>query len=133
MSPFLAGVTWLIVFQCAGEAVVWASGAPVPGPVVGMGLLLAALALRGGRDADPAKPLGAAADGFARHLSLLFVPAGVGVMLHAGRLSDEGVALAAALAGSTALALAVAGLVFQAMVRRADRRDSGAGEMDRPE
>ncbi len=122
MSPLLAGLTWLLVFQCAGEALVWATGASVPGPVAGMGLLLIALRLRGGRDVEPERPLAVAGDGLARHLSLLFVPAGVGVMLHAGRLVDEGVAIGIALVVSTVLALAAGGLVFQAMIRRADRR-----------
>jgi holin-like protein len=122
MSPLLAGLTWLLVFQCAGEALVWATGASVPGPVAGMGLLLIALRLRGGRDVEAERPLAVAGDGLARHLSLLFVPAGVGVMLHAGRLVDEGIAIGIALVVSTVLALAVGGLVFQAMIRRADRR-----------
>lgn len=124
MSPLLTGLTWLLVFQCAGEALVWATGASVPGPVAGMGLLLIALRLRSGRDVEAERPLAVAGDGLARHLSLLFVPAGVGVMLHAGRLLDEGVAIGVALVVSTVLALAVAGLVFQAMIRRADRRDA---------
>ncbi|MFO1283952.1 MAG: CidA/LrgA family protein [Burkholderiales bacterium] len=121
MSPFLAGLTWLVAFQCAGESLVWALGVPVPGPVVGMALLLGALVARRGRDTGPERPLGAAADALARHLSLLFVPAGVGVLLHVGRLADEGAALGAALVASTVLALAAAGLVFQALLRRADR------------
>jgi len=126
MSPLLTGLTWLLVFQCAGEALVWATGASVPGPVAGMGLLLVALRLRGGRDVEAERPVAVAGDGLARHLSLLFVPAGVGVMLHAGRLADEGVAIGIALVVSTVLALAVGGLVFQAMIRRADRRASDA-------
>jgi len=126
MSPLLTGLTWLLVFQCVGEALVWATGASVPGPVAGMGLLLIALRLRGGRDVEAERPLAVAGDGLARHLSLLFVPAGVGVMLHAGRLVDEGVAIGIALVVSTVLALAVGGLVFQAMIRRADRRASDA-------
>ncbi len=128
MSPLLAGLTWLLVFQCAGEALVLATGAPVPGPVVAMALLLAALRLREARDASPDAPLGVAADGLARHLSLLFVPAGVGVMLHASRLAEEGLALAAALVASTVLALAAAGLTFQWLVRRSAREPETIAE-----
>ena len=43
MSPLLTGLTWLLVFQCIGEVLVRATGAPVPGPVVGMVLLFALL------------------------------------------------------------------------------------------
>jgi putative effector of murein hydrolase LrgA (UPF0299 family) len=126
VSPLLAGLTWLLVFQSAGEALALATGAPVPGPVVGLALLLVALRLRDGRDTAADAPLGVAADGLAKHLSLLFVPAGVGVMLHAARLADEGAALAVALVASTVLALAATGLTFQWLLRRA-ARDGQAG------
>jgi holin-like protein len=46
MSPFLVGVTLLLVFQCAGEALAHVSGLPVPGPVLGMVLLLVMLRAR---------------------------------------------------------------------------------------
>ena len=46
------------------------------------------------------------------NFSLLFVPAGTGIILHAQRLEAEAVALIAALIGSTALTIAVAALVF---------------------
>ena len=42
MSPFLAGFTWLLLFQCAGEAIVYVTGLPIPGHVLGMALTLAA-------------------------------------------------------------------------------------------
>jgi holin-like protein len=126
VSPLLAGLTWLLVFQSAGEALALATGVPVPGPVVGLALLLVALRLRDGRDTAADAPLGVAADGLAKHLSLLFVPAGVGVMLHAARLVDEGAALAVALVASTVLALAATGLTFQWLLRRA-ARDGQAG------
>lgn len=126
VSPLLAGLTWLLVFQSAGEVLALATGVPVPGPVIGLALLLVALRLRDGRDTAADAPLGVAADGLARHLSLLFVPAGVGVMLHAARLVDEGAALAVALVASTVLALAATGLTFQWLLRRA-ARDGLAG------
>jgi holin-like protein len=110
----LAGLTWLLVFQCLGEALVHLTGLPVPGPVVGMLLLFAGLRLRG---AIP-QTLDTAATGLLQHLSLLFVPAGVGVMLHFGRVAHEWPAIAAAIVGSTVLAIAVTALVMRALVRR---------------
>ena len=47
MSPFLAGFTWLLLFQCAGEALVRLADLPIPGPVLGMALLLVALLGKG--------------------------------------------------------------------------------------
>ena len=114
MSPFLAGVTWLLVFQFAGEAVVRLAGLPLPGPVVGMALLFAALLVRG----RVPETLGSAADGLAKHLSLLFVPAGVGVMMYARQLADEWVPITVALVVSTVLAIAVAAVVFRWLAGR---------------
>jgi holin-like protein len=108
LSPFLAGVTWLLVFQSLGEALVRLAGLPLPGPVAGMALLLGALLARG----DVPEAFAAAADALARHLSLLFVPAGVGVMLYAHQLADEWVPIVVALVVSTVLAIAVAAVVF---------------------
>ena len=116
MSPFLAGVTWLLLFQCAGEAVSHVLGLPVPGPVVGMLLLFVALRIR---DRIP-DSISVAADALARHLSLLFVPAGVGVMMYFGRLAGEWLPIVVALVVSTVIALAVAALTFAALARRAE-------------
>jgi holin-like protein len=126
----LAGLTWLLVFQCFGEVLVRLLQLPVPGPVAGMVLLFVALRLRR-RVPDP---LGDAADGLLRHLSLLFVPAGVGVMLHFSRLADEGVALATSLVVSTVLAIAVSALVMRTLIRRRERStpDSSAGSAREP-
>ena len=43
MSPLLAGFTWLLLFQCAGEALAYLFDLPIPGPVLGMALLFATL------------------------------------------------------------------------------------------
>jgi holin-like protein len=112
----LAGLTWLLVFQCLGEALVRLAGLPVPGPVVGMLLLFVALRVKG---RTPAAVDGAAT-GLLQHLSLLFVPAGVGVMLHFGRLADEWLALVVALVLSTVLAIGVTAVVMRALLRRGE-------------
>ena len=117
MSPLLAGFTWLLVFQCAGEALVRLAGLPIPGPVAGLAVLFAVLLLL------PEVPgaLATAAEGLARHLSLLFVPAGVGVMSYLGRIADEWLPIAAALLISTLLAIAATALTFAWLVRRTQR------------
>ena len=115
MSPFLVGITWLLLFQCAGEALARLTGMPVPGPVLGMILLFVALLVRPSFTAL----LATAADGLARHLSLLFVPAGVGVMLHLHRVANEWLPIVVALVASTVLALAATAWTFQYLARRA--------------
>ena len=116
MSPFLAGATWLLLFQCAGEVVSHLLGLPVPGPVVGMLLLFIALRARN-RVPDS---IGIAADALAKHLSLLFVPAGVGVMMYFERLAGEWLPIVVALLVSTTVAMAAAALTFAALARRVD-------------
>jgi holin-like protein len=103
----LRGWATLLVFQLAGEFITRAAGWPIPGPVVGMALLLAVLQAR--REGD--EGLQSVANGLLSHLSLLFVPAGVGVMLHAPRLLVEWPAVAASLVVSTAASIAVTGWI----------------------
>lgn len=117
------GLSFLLVFQLAGEVLARVAGWPIPGPVVGMGLLL--LALQAWRPAEDGLP--AVASALLPHLSLLFVPAGVGVMLHAERLAAEWPQLAVALVASTAATLAVTGLLAERLPRPA-----AAGEGERP-
>jgi holin-like protein len=120
LSSFLAGFTWLLVFQCAGEALVRLAGWPIPGPVAGMALLFAALLSR--KQAPDAMTV--AAGGLGQHLSLLFVPAGVGVMMYVGQVTDEWLPILTALIVSTVLAIAATALTFAWLVQRPWRADS---------
>ena len=117
----LGALTILLVFQLIGEVIVQLTRLPVPGPVIGLMLLFLSLCMRG----RLATPLRDTANGILQHLSLLFVPAGVGVMVHFARVSGEWVPIIIALLASTALAIAVAALVMRALMR--GRRDSGEG------
>jgi holin-like protein len=110
--------------QLLGEVFVRALHLPLPGPVAGMGLLFALLCWRGrgGRAASAVAPdLGHAADGLLRHLSLLFVPAAVGIVDRLGLIEAHAGAILAAIAVSTVVTLAVAALVFEAVARRLPR------------
>ena len=81
----LGAITLLLVYQLAGEVIVQLARLPVPGPVVGMLLLFLTLVWRGGTPAG----LRDTSQGLLSHLSLLFVPAGGGVLLHFGGLGAE--------------------------------------------
>jgi holin-like protein len=119
----LAGLTWLLVYQCIGEILARWTGLPVPGPVIGMVLLFATLLTK---RAAP-ESLKSTASGLLSHLSLLFVPAGVGVMLHFHRVASEWLPIVVALVVSTVLALAVTALVMRRLLARQDRREADAG------
>ncbi len=109
----IQALTLLLVAQLAGVALTGALGLPVPGPVLGMGLLVGLLWLRPRLLAVVAPT----ARGLLAHLGILFVPAGVGVVGHLGRLGDEALAVGLAIAVSTAVAIAVGALTFVAVAR----------------
>ena len=99
----------LIVCQLAGESLKQWLGLPVPGPVIGMFMLAAGLVARGGQDAVTED---GAADLLVRHLGLLFVPAGVGIMSEMALLRAAWLPLAAGLVVSTLMSVAATGVVM---------------------
>lgn len=111
----LPAITLLIVLQLAGEVIARGLALPVPGPVIGLVLLLAVLMVRGARGLDPPPALEETAQGLLRHLSLLFVPAGVGVTTLLATLRDDGPALLVALAVSAVVTIVVTALLMRAL------------------
>lgn len=119
-------VTVLLIFQLIGETIVVGLALPIPGPVLGMAGLLAALLLRGSLP----DWLDRTADGLLKHLSLLFVPASVGLLQHLGRLEAEWVPIVTALMISTVAAIAVGAGVFVLVAKLAGGAASGAERKD---
>ncbi len=118
----LQGMTWLLTLQLVGEALARLLMLPFPGPVVGMLLLVASLHFRVLRE-----PVHAAATYLLSHLSLLFVPVGVGVITHLDLLRDYGVRLMLVIALSTWAGMAVTTLLVRALVRNPqDARKEGS-------
>ena len=111
-------IALLLLCQLVGEVFVVWTGLPIPGPVVGMTLLFVGIALRG--SIPPG--LEGVVDTLLAHLSLLFVPAGVGVMLHTAMLREEWVAISVALVLSTVVTIAATGLLMTGLIRRRERR-----------
>jgi len=103
----------LLVCQLSGEVLVAFTGIPLPGPVLGMLLLFIGLLLRGGIPED----LNKMADGLLAHLSLLFVPAGVGVITHAQLIGSELLPIAISLFLSTFITIVVTAWVMQKLAR----------------
>ncbi|HQZ03649.1 MAG TPA: CidA/LrgA family protein [Thauera sp.] len=110
----ISALTLLLAFQLAGEVIARGLGLQVPGPVIGMALLFGALLLRGG----PGEDLRQTADKLLQHLSLLFIPAGTGIVMYGELIAAEWVPLTAALLGSTFLAIGVTMLVLKALSKR---------------
>ena len=107
MKP-LQGLALLLLMQSAGEALSHFLQLPVPGPVVGMVLLLLAL-----RWAPVQQAIAPAAGFLLTHLSLLFVPVGVGVMTHLALLGTHGLRLVVVIVLPTWIGMAVTALVLR--------------------
>lgn len=113
----LRGLAWLLALQSAGELLARGLALPFPGPVVGMLLLLLAL-----RWPVVREPVRECANFLLSHLSLLFVPVGVGVMTHLGLLGQYGVRMLLVIVLSTWLGLGVTALTFHYFRKRDDAK-----------
>ena len=121
----LQGLALLLLLQTAGELIVRALGIGLPGPVLGLAMLWPALAW-----APVAQRVEAVAAVLLQHLSLLFVPVGVGVIVHLGALAPLGWKLGAVIVTSTWVGMTVTALVLRALL---GGRSGGAdGEAQRP-
>ena len=101
----------LLTCQLAGEAASRALGLPLPGPVLGMLLMISGFALIPGL-LDVIRPV---AQSLLANLSLLFVPAGVGIVGHLDSLGGQLLPILAAIILSTILAITVGALTFAAV------------------
>lgn len=104
----------LLVFQCLGEGLAFALHLPVPGPVIGMLLLFVALTV----STRLMEIIETTSNALLRHLSLLFVPAGVGIVAAGASMSGHWDAIVLSLVGSTLLTLAVTALVMRSALAR---------------
>ncbi len=126
----IASLSLILLCQLAGEVFVRALKLPMPGPVIGLMLLLGLLLAR---DRFPVLARGPmqgdgvenASRGLLANLSLLFVPAGVGVVQKLDLVADYGVAFVGVLAISVMVTLLVTVVTFVAASRLMARGESG--------
>jgi holin-like protein len=116
----------LLSCQLVGEMITRALVLPLPGPVIGLIILVMLLfAVERSHLVDTSTvdgtSLGKVSNGLLAVLGVLFVPAGVGVIQNLGLLGEYGAALAAALVVSTVLTLAVTVWVFVGVSRLIER------------
>ena len=116
----IIGLTVILLCQLLGEVVARGVGWPLPGPVLGMLFLLVFLSLRDSvakKVPELGKTLDSTGKGLLAHLSLLFIPASVGVVQRLDVLADYGTGLAVALVVSTFVTLVVTVVTFVVVSR----------------
>lgn len=113
-TPVLSGMLVLLACQVVGELAVRLTDVEFPGPVVGMLLFFVVLQVR-----KPAESSGlvAAPALLLRHLHLLFIPAGVGVVVYLHRIVADAWPLAAGLWVSWLVGFVVTALVADRLLR----------------
>jgi len=113
----IVGMSILLGCQFLGEVISRALALPIPGPVLGMLILLIGLMVRGSVPGS----LRMMGEGLLKYLTLLFVPAGVGLIQHFGLISREFWILAVTLVVSTAVTILVTSQALQRTARRTDK------------
>jgi|SRR5450756_2431548 len=124
--PMIASLSLILLCQLAGEVIVRGFGLPLPGPVLGLSFLLLLLLARDRFAALARGPLQDggvenASRGLLSHLSLMFVPAGVGVVQKLDLVAEHGIAIAAVLALSVVVTLLATVGAFLAVSRMMTR------------
>lgn len=94
--------------------------APVPGLMMAVAAVVALFWAQG----RVPNAVGEGADVLLRHLSLLFVPAGVGVLQHLPLVRAEGLVIVVTVVASTLLTMAVTTLVFLLRVKHVEEGQS---------
>jgi holin-like protein len=125
----ISGLVQLFLWQGLGELLSKFFLPGIPGPVLGLLLLLAFLCLRGQVDTD----LATVADAFRQHLGLLFVPASVGVLMFLPELQTHALAVGTALLVSVILTIAVTAIVLKVFWYFSLKRNKGIGREQRHE
>ncbi|MCA3020075.1 MAG: CidA/LrgA family protein [Rhodocyclaceae bacterium] len=112
----IKGLAVLLVFQSLGELASRLLQGAMPGPVLGLILLMMFLVAR----KNISTSIATAADGLLAHLSIFFIPAAVGVMLYASTLAETGAAWVLAILLSTVAAITTTAVVLRALSKPAD-------------
>lgn len=114
----LRGLTWLVLFQLLGTGLNVLVVPFLPGPIIGMALLVGYLCLR----REVSESLDMAATGLLKYLPLILVPPAVGVMAYGTEIADDAAAIVVTLALSFVLALVFCGWLMQRLIHRQGSR-----------
>lgn len=115
----ISGMVQILLFQSIGELVSKFFLPTLPGPVIGLVMLVGWLVFRKGINAE----LAMVADGFSQYLGLLFVPAAVGVVLFLPQLQANAYAILFALIGSVILTIGSSAMIARLLSQKQQARD----------
>lgn len=107
--PMLTNIAILLSLQILGEVIAFAFSLPIPGPVIGMVLMLLALILKD----DLIDRIRPTASVLLAHLALLFVPAAVGVIQYVDRIQQEWVGIVLIIVLGTAITMVITAVCVQ--------------------
>lgn len=110
----IGALTILVLYQLLGETISWLLDLPIPGPVIGMVLLFLTLLIRRGVPDE----LRNTTTTLMQNLSILFVPAGAGLIAHTALLEREWPAIVTAIVISTLVTMALVALLVSALKKR---------------
>lgn len=110
----LPSLTLIILFQLAGEFIQKHFNSPIPGAVIGMMLFFTYLCVTGGTNSK----LVETGSRLLKHLPLLFIPAGVGIIAYTQELKSQGIAIAASLTIGTLIAFILTLFIFQLQLKQ---------------
>lgn len=110
-----------LIFQLIGEVTIRTLSLPVPGPVVGMLLLFLVLLIR-----DPlVETVEPTSQFILQHLTLLYVPAAVGVMVHLSLIQNEGLPLVVSVVGGTIITIVVTAVSMRFLMGKFAQKSQG--------
>ncbi len=110
----IEGLVRILLFQGLGEVIAHFLLPLVPGPVIGLLLLLAFLVARG----EVHEGVELVSSAFMRYLGLLFVPAAVGVVLYWPHLQRQALAISVTLVVSVIATIAASALLAKWLDRK---------------
>lgn len=115
----LETLLWLIGYQLLGETLARGLHLPIPGAVIGMMLLFLTLCVR----RSVPENLGKGVSELLSHMSLFFVPAGVGVMAYTALLKPYLLPLTFVLLGSLVVTMIGSAYLLRFMLHRRSSRE----------
>jgi holin-like protein len=113
----MVGYLKVFAYLCAGEVVIRLAEWPIPGPMVGLVLMLSDFSLNGRADREVEQIF----DGVSKHLAILFVPAGAGVIAYGAILNDGLPLILISIIVGTTVTMVITAYVFL-LIHRSDKK-----------